>query len=158
MALPTWVWAILAFVVVRTVASYLAPQIPTVDTSNLPNEIVHIESLSTLEDLLASTTYVVVDFYADWCGPCKAIAPFYQKLAADHSIKGKLAFAKVNVDKVQEAARKWSVSAMPTFMFFKDGKQVAVNGNAVMRGADAKGLKAVAEKLSGLVGNGAVTE
>ncbi|KAJ9161055.1 hypothetical protein NKR19_g2600 [Coniochaeta hoffmannii] len=110
----------------------------------------HITSSTELNSLLSSTTYVAVDFYADWCPPCKQIAPIYQNLAAKHSIPGVLAFAKVNVDHVQDVAAKYGITAMPTFMFFKEGKQVAVNGQAMIRGADPRSLGAAAEKLGGL--------
>jgi thioredoxin 1 len=120
------------------------------DKTNMTDQLHHIKSASELQELLSSTTYVAVDFYADWCGPCKAIAPTYAALAKQHSVNGQLAFAKVNVDNVQEAARTYGVSAMPTFMFFKEGKQVAVNGDALIRGADPRKLGAAAEKLGGL--------
>ncbi|KAI1101151.1 thioredoxin-like protein [Jackrogersella minutella] len=110
----------------------------------------HINSLAELQSLFASTTYVAVDFYADWCGPCKVIAPHYETLAKQHSTPGALAFAKVNVDHAQDAALAYGVSAMPTFMFFKEGRQVAVNGQPVIRGADPRALSAAAEKLGGL--------
>ncbi|KAI2469113.1 thioredoxin domain-containing protein [Annulohypoxylon bovei var. microspora] len=110
----------------------------------------HLSSLAELQSLFASTTYVAVDFYADWCGPCKTIAPHYEALARQHSAPGVLAFAKVNVDAAQDAARAHAVTAMPTFMFFKDGRQVAVNGQPVIRGADPRALSAAAEKLGGL--------
>ncbi|CEI66292.1 hypothetical protein FVEN_g4319 [Fusarium venenatum] len=110
----------------------------------------HITSNEELQKLLSSTTYVAVDFFADWCPPCKAIAPVYEQLATKHSVPDVLAFAKVNVDHVQDAARQYGITAMPTFMFFKEGKQVAVNGQAVLKGADPRTLGAAAEKLGGL--------
>ncbi|KAH7040082.1 thioredoxin-like protein [Microdochium trichocladiopsis] len=110
----------------------------------------HIGSTTELDTLMSNTTYVVVDFYADWCGPCKAIAPGYAALASQHSIPGILAFAKVNVDHAQDVAARYRVTAMPTFMFFKEGKQVAVNGQAMIQGADPRSLSAAAEKLGGL--------
>ncbi|KAF2973204.1 hypothetical protein GQX73_g306 [Xylaria multiplex] len=114
------------------------------------DKIQHIASGAELAELFSSTTYVAVDFYADWCPPCKAIAPVYEKLAAQHAIDGVLAFAKVNVDHVQDAARTHGITAMPTFMFFKEGRQVAVNGQKMIQGADPRSLGAAAEKLGGL--------
>lgn len=121
------------------------------------DKIHHIASLPELQALFASTTYVAVDFYADWCPPCKAIAPTYAALAAKHTTTGTgtgssplLAFAKVNVDHAQDVARAYRVSAMPTFLFFKDGRQVAVNGQAAIQGADVRALGAAAEKLGAL--------
>ena len=110
----------------------------------------HIQSLSELQALMGSTTYVAVDFFADWCPPCKSIAPVYASLAARHAVPGVLAFAKVNVDHAQDVARQYRVTAMPTFLFFKDGRQVAVNGQAAIQGADPRALNAAAEKLGSL--------
>ncbi|KAM0425360.1 hypothetical protein ACHAPT_009417 [Fusarium lateritium] len=110
----------------------------------------HINSADELQSLLKSTTYVAVDFFADWCPPCKAIAPIFETLATKHSVPEVLAFAKVNVDHVQDVSRTYRVTAMPTFLFFKEGKQVAVNGQAMIRGADPQSLGAAAEKLGGL--------
>ncbi|KAL5089315.1 thioredoxin-like protein [Trichoderma sp. SZMC 28012] len=110
----------------------------------------HIESSEQLDSLLASNTYVALDFYADWCPPCKAIAPIYQSLADKHTAENYLAFGKVNVDHVQDVAARYGITAMPTFLFFKDGQQVAVNGKAMIQGADPRSLGAAAEKLGGL--------
>lgn len=110
----------------------------------------HINSPEELNALLEKTTYVVVDFYADWCPPCKAIAPVFESLAAKHGKPGLLAFAKVNVDKVGSVAQAYNISAMPTFLFFKEAKKVAVNGDEMIMGADPKKLSDAAEKLGGL--------
>lgn len=114
------------------------------------DKIHHINSTAELSALLSSNTYVAVDFFADWCPPCRSIAPIFAQLAARHALDGRLAFAKVNVDHVQDAAARYRVTAMPTFLFFKDGKQVAVNGQAMIQGADPRTLGAAAEKLGGL--------
>ncbi|KAI1809248.1 thioredoxin-like protein [Poronia punctata] len=116
----------------------------------MSEKIKHITTPDALSTLLSTTTYVAVDFYADWCPPCKTIAPIYESLAGRHAVEGVLAFAKVNVDHVQEVAGKYGVTAMPTFMFFKEGRQVAVNGQKMIRGADPQSLGAAAAKLGGL--------
>lgn len=122
-----------------------------------------------LDALLSSTTNVVVDFYADWCPPCRAIAPVFSRLADQHATKGHLAFAKVNVDHVNDVAARYAISAMPTFVFFEGGKPTPVavssssssvnlgspsvvasqDGKGVerVRGADVKTLTAVVEAL-----------
>ncbi|KAK4154436.1 Thioredoxin [Chaetomidium leptoderma] len=110
----------------------------------------HIASHSDFDSLLSTTRYVIVDFHADWCGPCKMIAPHFLKMASTYSIPGFLAFAKVDVDKVGSVAQKYGVAAMPTFMFFKDAKQVAVNGNVTIQGANLPTLTQAAEKMGKL--------
>ncbi|KAK8098543.1 uncharacterized protein PG998_014029 [Apiospora kogelbergensis] len=109
-----------------------------------------IDSRAELDELFKSTTYVVVDFYADWCGPCKTIAPALAELARMYSLPGLFAVAKVNCDVAQDVAAMYRITAMPTFMFFKDGRQVAVNGQPHIMGADLQTLKAAIEKLGGL--------
>ncbi|EFX05982.1 thioredoxin-like protein [Grosmannia clavigera kw1407] len=84
--------------------------------------VTHIESQAQFKDLLKSTKYVIADFTATWCGPCKAISPFYEKLATQHAKKGKLAFTKIDVDDLAEIAEEYSVTSMPTFLFFADGE------------------------------------
>nr|2VIM_A Chain A, THIOREDOXIN [Fasciola hepatica]CAB65014.1 thioredoxin (TRX) [Fasciola hepatica] len=64
---------------------------------------------------------IVVDFFAQWCGPCRNIAPKVEALAKEIP---EVEFAKVDVDQNEEAAAKYSVTAMPTFVFIKDGKEV----------------------------------
>ena len=110
----------------------------------------YIKTPTELQQLFKDTTYTVIDFTASWCGPCKAVTPVYANLSKKHGIPSTLAFVKVDVDEAQAIAAQYGVSAMPTFMFFKEGKQVAVNGQAMIRGADIKALTAAAEKLGGL--------
>ncbi|KAG5983569.1 hypothetical protein E4U55_007811 [Claviceps digitariae] len=108
----------------------LGPPIP-----ELSENVYKIKAADELDALLSSCTYVVVDFYADWCPPCRAIAPVFSKLADTYSQDGHIAFAKVNVDHVQNVAKRYGVTAMPTFMVFERGapKGVAVEGAAVER-------------------------
>lgn len=75
------------------------------------SKINHISSSGEFQKLISSNVCVITDFYADWCGPCKAIAPIFEQLATSHSQPGKLAFAKVDVDNQQEIAQKYGVTA-----------------------------------------------
>lgn len=79
--------------------------------ASMPGKIITVTSASHFETLLTSSTYTIVDFYADWCGPCKAIAPVFQTLAEKETKPGKLQFVKVDVDAQQEVAKKYGVSA-----------------------------------------------
>lgn len=65
---------------------------------------------------------VVVDFWAEWCGPCRVIAPVLEQLATDYG--GKLKVAKVDVDESQQTAMRFNVRSIPTLMFFKNGARV----------------------------------
>jgi thioredoxin 1 len=114
----------------------------------MSNQVLRPTSESALQEIFSKTPYVIVDFYADWCGPCKTIAPIFNQLAATHTVPGWLAFVKVNVDQLQNFAAKHQISSIPTFMFFKDGKSVAANGKAKVQ--DVPGLKAAAAKIGGL--------
>jgi len=65
---------------------------------------------------------VLIDFYADWCMPCLMMAPVIEDIA--RKFKGKIKFGKVNIEDNQELAQKFRIVSLPTFMLFKDGKQV----------------------------------
>ncbi|NGX41819.1 MAG: Thioredoxin [Chlamydiae bacterium] len=65
---------------------------------------------------------VIVDFYADWCGPCKRFAPTFEKVAEE--MYGTVAFGKLNVDEGVDASRSYKVSSIPTLILFKDGQEV----------------------------------
>jgi len=72
------------------------------------------------QEVLASPLPVIVDFYADWCGPCKMIAPVLEEIAAEQS--GKVVVAKVNVDEQPALAQRFNVQALPTLLYFARGQ------------------------------------
>lgn len=78
--------------------------------------------MGKFKELISSDIPVVVDFYADWCGPCQAMSPVIQRVATGVGEKAKV--IKVNVDKNQQAAQQFNVRSVPTFIIFKNGQQV----------------------------------
>jgi thioredoxin 1 len=97
---------------------------------------------TNFKDAVAGATPVLVDFWAPWCGPCKAIAPILDELAGEYA--GKLKIAKVNVDDNGELSAQYGVRAIPTLLLFKGG---AVAGTFVGM-MDKTALKA---KLAALI-------
>ena len=75
------------------------------------------------KEVLKSTEPVLVDFFAEWCGPCKAMAPALEQVAAE--MKGKVKVAKLDVDQNPQVTQKYTIQAMPTLMIFKGGEKVA---------------------------------
>ena len=73
-------------------------------------------------DTVKTNTLLVVDCYADWCGPCRMIAPIVEELANHYS--GRVAFAKVDVDNSPNISRQFHISSIPTLLFFKNGEMV----------------------------------
>ena len=107
------------------------------------SKTVHITSPEHFTQLLRTSRTVVADFYADWCGPCKAIAPVYEQLSQQLSRPGAIAFAKIDTDRQKEIAGTYGITAMPTFMIFKAGRETKR-----IRGADAKALDAAVKQLA----------
>lgn len=85
-------------------------------------EVLKISSENFKEEVLNSKTPVLIDFYADWCGPCKMMSPIIDEIAGELQEKAKV--GKINVDENQDLAIEYNVMSIPTIIIFKEGKPV----------------------------------
>jgi len=113
--------------------------------SNVP---VHVTDEAFEKTVLQSPTPVIVDFWAPWCGPCKAIAPMLDKIATEYG--DKVIVAKVNTDDNPEWAMKYGVQGIPTMLFVADGKivhrQVGAMPERMLREAVSQFLEVAGQK------------
>jgi thioredoxin 1 len=93
--------------------------------------ITHVSDASFEADVLKSDTPVLVDFWAEWCGPCKMIAPALEEVAVSHA--GKIKIAKLDVDDNREVAAKYGIRGIPTLMIFKNGELAAQKVGALSK-------------------------
>ena len=93
--------------------------------------IKHISDASFEADVLKSGTPVLVDYWAEWCGPCKMIAPILDEVATEYA--GKLKVAKVNIDDNQATPAKYGIRGIPTLMIFKNGNIEATKVGALSK-------------------------
>lgn len=97
----------------------------------MSDNIVHVSDASFDQDVLKADSPVLLDFWAEWCGPCKMIAPVLDELSQEY--QGKLKICKLNIDSNPETAPKFGVRGIPTLMIFKNGQLEATKVGALSK-------------------------
>ncbi|RDI74525.1 thioredoxin: thioredoxin [Gaiella occulta] len=90
------------------------------------------------QEVIQSETPVLVDFWAEWCGPCHAVAPVLDKIAEERA--GEIKLVKVNIDEERELAEKYGIASIPTMILFRDGEPAAAVIGAQPKGAIERSL------------------
>ncbi len=93
--------------------------------------IKHTTDANFEQDVLKSTTPVLIDYWAEWCGPCRMIAPILEEIASQY--EGRLNIMKVNVDENRSVPAKYGIRGIPTLMLFKDGDVAATKVGALSK-------------------------
>ena len=125
--------AIIAFVVGLVIISMILNNA----NGSKSNSTISTESIKTInqeqfdELVLNADKPVLVDFYADWCGPCKILSPTIEELAQDKKYSDKYYFYKVNVDTAFNISERYSIQYIPTIIIFKDGEEITRNSGVV---------------------------
>ena len=97
----------------------------------MSDKIVHVTDGSFEDDVLKAEDPVLVDYWAEWCGPCKAIAPILGEIAEEYA--GRLRIAKLNIDENPSTPPKYGIRGIPTLMLFKDGNVEATKVGALSK-------------------------
>ena len=97
----------------------------------MSDKIVHVTDGSFEDDVLKAEDPVLVDYWAEWCGPCKAIAPILDEIAEEYA--GRLKIAKLNIDENPSTPPKYGIRGIPTLMLFKDGNVEATKVGALSK-------------------------
>ena len=103
--------------------------------------VTHVSDESFERDVIGSDTPVLVDYWAEWCGPCLQIAPALQEIAEE--MDGKVTIAKINIDDNPVTPTKFGVRGIPTLMLFKDGQVAATKVGALPKGRLVEWLESV---------------
>ena len=97
----------------------------------MSQQIIHVTDSSFEQDVLKSGQPVLLDFWAEWCGPCKMIAPILDEIAAEYA--GKVTIAKINVEENGKTPQKFNVRNIPTLILFKNGQAEGQKVGAVRK-------------------------
>ena len=140
--------AIIAFVVGLVIISMILNNA----NGSKSNSTISTESIKTISEdqfdelVLNADKPVLVDFYADWCGPCKVLSPTIEELAQDKKYSDKYYFYKVNVDTAFNISERYSIQYIPTIIIFKDGEEITRNSGVVEKDYIVDMLKQGLEK------------
>jgi thioredoxin 1 len=93
--------------------------------------IVHLTDKNFEQEVLKSNLPVLVDFWADWCAPCKTVAPILEEVASQ--FEGRIKIAKINIEEGRNTATKYAVMSIPTFIFFKNGEALSQKVGVINR-------------------------
>ena len=97
----------------------------------MSGNILHVSDATFEADVLKSTQPVLVDYWADWCAPCKMIAPILEEIAVEYA--GKIKVAKLNIDQNPATPPRYGIRGIPTLMLFKDGNVEATKVGALSK-------------------------
>ncbi len=97
----------------------------------MSHNILHLTDATFEQDVIRSTDPVLVDYWAEWCGPCKMIAPILEEIASEYN--GKIKVAKLNIDDNPQTPPKYGIRGIPTLMLFKNGNVEATKVGALSK-------------------------